>query len=322
MNENETVHLETIVCLLLRENHEEATRLASYLGSKESETFRDLIESLQSLDVVARLKALAAREEFSGIASVHPAWLVEALKKESPRVIGVILRHLPSKHVRYLLDHLPKRLVLKLPKLVEAFFVPNDILNVIRRRFERHFVAMPSSSRVECFEFKHLIFLSIEELETLLRDLGLTEVALSLVGASLKIVKTVVNRFDTDDAKTILERQRRFQGEESWLLKEARYSILESGESRLGADGFLTALGLQVLAKSFGPKEMFFETLKQKLSPDRAAILKRGIDERRDGFHALQAKRRQECILKHVKDLCDRAKINQMWLEALNREAA
>lgn len=322
MKRNGTVRLETILCLALLESREETDRIISFLGTREEGAARELLETLAGTNVAMRLKALAARDDFSGIADIHPAWLVEALKRESPRVIGVILRHLPSKHVRHLLEHLPKRIVLKLPKWVEAFYVPNDVLDIIRKRFERHFVPMPSTHRIHRFEFQHLTFLSIGEIETLSRDLGLSEVALALVGADSRVVKMIVNRFATADGKILLERTRQFRGEEAWLLKEARYSILEIPDSRFGADDFLKELGLRVIAKAFGPKETFFEALKQKLSPEQAAVLKRGIDERRDGFHALQAKRRQESILKHVKDLCGRDKISKMWLEPLNREAA
>lgn len=322
MQRNETVHLEVIACLALLESKEVAASLAAYLGSKEEQFYRASLEPLSEMNVKTRLKSLSAREDFSGIADIHPAWLTEALQKESPRVIGVILRHLPSKHVRYLVEHLPKRIVVKLPKLVEAFYVPNDVLKIVRKRFERHFVSMPSTNQITRFEFKHLAFLGIEELETLARDLGLSEIALSMVGADPKVFKMIVNRFNTADGKVILERKHQFRGEESWLLKEARYSILELGEGSFGADVFLKELGLCVVAKSFGPKDSFFEALKQKLSLEEADVLKRRIEERRDGFHALQAKRRQEWVLKHVKDLCGRDRISKVWLDSLNQEAA
>ena len=311
--------------MALREGAKEAHELLAHASPKAAKTLAAVLEHFDSETAEQQLKALCAQESFSGIAEIHPAWLVEALKKESPRVIGVILRHLPSKHVRYLLEHLPKRTVMQLPKLIEAFYVPQEILDLVRGRFERHFVSMPISHQLEQFSFEHLYYLKTKELEALFHDLGLSELALSLVDASRKIWKIILNRFNIGDAKEILSRIREYAVEEKWLLKDARYSILELKGKEMGADSFLAELGVIAMAKAFAKEDMgIYETLHQKLSPENAYLLKRYLDEQTARPSSPREIRRKEWVLKQVRFLSQKGRIDALWMESLknNEEAA
>lgn len=318
------IHMQTAGLLALREGKEEALQLLAYASPAFAEPFAFVMNHFDSETAEQHLRALSAQESFSGIAEIHPAWLVEALKKESPRVIGVILRHLPSKHVRYLLEHLPKRTVMQLPKLIEAFYVPQEILDLVRSRFERHFVSMPISHQLERFSFEHLFCLKTEELESLFHDLGLSELALSLVDAPRKIWKIILNRFDIGDAKEILNRIREYETEEKWILKDARYSILELKGKEMGAASFLMELGIIALARSFSREDLsLYETLRQKLSPDHAYLLKRYLDEQVARTCGPRETRRKERVLKQVRFLSQKGKIDVIWAKSLEQlEAA
>ncbi|OGQ05555.1 MAG: hypothetical protein A3F82_02655 [Deltaproteobacteria bacterium RIFCSPLOWO2_12_FULL_44_12] len=321
--EKEKTHLKVVGMLALLEGKEEAITLLDYIQPEFGATLQAFLESFKKEEIPSQLKALRAQESFSGIAEVHPAWLVEALKRESPRVIGVILRHLPSKHVRYLLEHLPKRIVMQLPKLVEAFYVPTEILNLIRRRFERHFVPMRISRQRESFGFHQLYCLKIEELELLFRELGLSELALSMVGSGRKILQMVLNRFGIQDAKEILHRIKRFSPQARWLLKDAKYSVLELNSDEKGVEHFLKELGLEALAKAMSPADsFFFEALKQKLSPENAYLFKRCMDEQALGFSPEKGTKRKEWVVEHVLDLSKKGKIDSIRSGESKREAA
>lgn len=324
-------HILTLAALALREGYGEAQALAHAAGPSLKEPLQAALapfagkpeaELKQAME--ARLKTLATREAFLGIAEIHPAWLVESLKKESPRVIGVILRHLPSKHVRYLLEHLPRRIVLKLPKLVESFYVSSDILKIVRGRFERQFVPMRVSHQIDCFEFSHLHCLKIEELEVLLDSLGLSELALALVHSAKKILRTVVHRFGIGEGREILNRVKRFRGQPAWLIREARYSVLSQKGKGQGTGAFLRELGFLSLAKSFGSEDgELFEPLKQKLAPPEAYLLKRSLEEQFAAFSPKAVERstlRQAFVLDHLRELCEAGKIDPLWMESLKRD--
>lgn len=318
---HQEIHCQVVALLASLEGKGEAHALLNYLSPQLQDSFQSILQGLDSLPpegfeeyLRARLKALHAQESFSGIAEIHPAWLLEALKKESPRVIGVILRHLPSKHVRYLLEQLPKRIVMKLPKLIEAFYVPNEILNLIRRRFERHFVPMHISHQMEQMEFDHLYYLKMEELDCLFYELGLSELSLSLVGSPRQMIKVILNRFCIRDAKAILNKLKQHHGEEKWLLKDAKYSILELGAEEIGAERFLRELGLLALAKAFESSDLhIYELLKQKLSPESAYLFKRYLDEQVLRFKPQWAARRKGWVMEHVLDLSEKGAVDRLW---------
>lgn len=296
--------IQIVAGLSLLEGKEAAQALGSYLSVDQAQAWQQALDHLASVDTSQHLQALRAQEDFSGIAEIHPAWLLEILKKESPRVIGVVLRHLPSKHVRYLLEHLPKRITLELPKLVEAFYVPTEVLEVIRRRVERHFVPMRISRQGEDLAFSELYYLKIEELECLFYDLGLSELSLSLVGSASSMLKIVLNRFMIREAKEVLKRVKTSQAEPHWFLQDARYSVLAMGRKELGCRRFLDELGLTCLAKAFqDSKAENFSALLQKMAPEQAYLLKRYGDESQEEKQSVKKDKRQHWVLDHVRRL-------------------
>lgn len=323
-------HHQVIAALALLDGVEEAGRILDYLSPKAKEEIGLMIEEYSregEIPLEERMRNLIrnfeATDAFSGISEIHPAWLLDALKEESPRVIGVILRHLPSKHVRYLLEHLPRHIVCRLPKLMETFYVQNEILNVVRRRFERHFVPILISHRIETFTFAHLYYLKIEELESLFFQLGLSELALSLVGSPINILRMILNRFGVAQAKEIQQRMKRHQNADPLLLKDARYSVLEQKGKEQGAKRFLTEIGILALAKAFGEADdPLLERLKQKLIPELAYLLKRFVSEQPWSGKSSMVAKRQEWVLQHLRELSTAGGIDPVWAESLNKEAA
>lgn len=328
MRSENDIHWETVAALGLSEGKQEAAALLEVLGEASRERLRAAIDR-QAQDGNSaeacgrRLKSLVAQERFSSLAEIHPAWLLEILGAESPRVIGVILRHLPSRHVRYLLENLPKRIVLGLPKMMEAFYVPNEILEIIRRRFEKHFVPMRISHQLEAFTFRHLYGLKVEELEALFHSLGLSELALAFIRMPRRAAEIALNRFEIPDAKAILARVNAFQEEDPRLLEDARYSILELEGEKLGARRFLGELGFIALAKAFEPgTEGLFERLEQKMAPQEAHVLKRLIQSQKSKREGSLARKRQDWALRHLRELNELGKIDPVWQDSIRRIAA
>lgn len=305
--------------LALLEAPGEDSALQEYLSESGAKEYQSALARLEGREAAEMLRALKAQEDFSGIAEIHPAWLLDVLQSESPRVIGVVLRHLPSKHVRYLLENLPRRLTLELPKLIEAFFVPGELLDVVRRRIERRFVPMRISHDVEQFGMEHLYYLKIEDLEVLCCDLGLSELALSLVESGRKILQIVLNRFKIAEAKAILARIKRYQGEARWFLKDARYSVLELEQKETGARRFLEELGLLALAKAFVRMDPSVLALRQKMAPERAYTFKRYLDEALQQTRPEKTAKRAQWVLGHLERLSAEAKIDPIWKGALQR---
>jgi len=319
-----------VAALGLLSQGDTAARLADYLGETFRPHLQTEMEGWLKMEPASReallaqfLKTVRSQEEFSGIADIHPAWLLEPLKKESPRVIGILLRNIPSKHVRYILEHLPRSTVDQLPKLVESFFVPKEILSLIRRRFERNFLPLHTSRTLKAFEFSHLYYLRHEELCLLFRTLGLKELALSLTATSKKIAQIVCNRFSVSDARVLAEKIRECRETDPARLQEARYTLLELGGRKLGAEDFLKELGLAVLSKAFTAGDDFlYQALKQKLDPAEGYLLKRYMDVQGQKGDVLGAKRLQGEVLEQIGALSQTGKIDPLWAQYLVAEAA
>lgn len=281
-------------------------RVAHLLGSTNGN--RD--EQLRS-----ELRAMAASESFSGIAEVHPAWILEALKDETPRIMGIIMRYLPSKQVRYVIEHLPPEVSSKIPTLVEAFAVPKTILDVIRRRFESRFLPIHISKTQEHFEFRHLYYLKGEELERLFAELGLYEMAMALDGLPEKMLSVVLNRLDLSDAKRLHRMMQELRGVSREIKQQARYAILESDDECAASGQLLMEIGLNSFARAMnhGDEELF-ALLRQKLSPRMAYTLKRLIDEQAHAVTPALVEERKNLVLTCIAGLAAESKIDAQWI--------
>jgi len=309
---------------------EEGVSISDYLSTSDLSHYEKAKSLWAEIPVEERhsffqnqLKSLRSKQDFSGIMDIHPAWLLRPLEKESPRVIGLILRHLPSKHVRYLLEHLPKRVTMRLPKLVESFYVPSEILALVWRRFERHFHPMPLARSFAQYDFDHIHYLKSEEIDHLLRDLGMSELALSLVGTTKKIAHVLLNRFSIKDAKTLVSRIKEYQNQDRTFCRESRYTVLELDGEEHGVEAFLKELGAAAFSKAFQTEQMnLFRAVSQKMSPSESYLLKRYIDSHLPAALGAFVERRQSWVMDHIIRLSEEGSLDPQWAELRARDAA
>jgi hypothetical protein len=314
-----------VAALAVLRDGDEAASIADYLADDDREACLSLIESYgagrnRRERCESLVRQLVASERFSSLAEVHPAWIVEHLRDESPRVIGIIMRSLPSEHVRYLLKNLPPMVREQIPNMVESFAVAAPVLEVIRSRFERHFLPMRVSRAAKKLGFGQLYYLKGQELQILIRELGLTELGLALAGLTGKTLRAVFNRLDLKDAKRLQGRMRELAGASKELKRQARYTVLEVEGSHVGPDRMLMRIGLAALASAMGTGDSRLVSLiKQKLPPSDSWLLKRSIDERA-GFHQGLSAERQALILALASGLAKDGRIDPFFSRFLADE--
>lgn len=302
---------------------DEAESLWAYAGDDERASLTSAYGSFLPLaapervtQAEQRMQTLIAGECFSGLAEVHPAWIFAALKDESPRIIGIILRYLPARHVRYVIAHLPPALRDALPDMIEAFAVPEEILHVIQRRFEKRFLPLRLSRSLEHYSFTELYYLKSEELEMLFRDLGRQEMALALSRLSVRALRLLLNRFPLKEAKRLKERMRAVERVSEALRRQAQFTVLEAAEVELGSDRLLLDIGLAAFARALTPDHQeLFLFLKQKLEPQQGYILKRVMEEWCDEANQSVSEERRAMILSRVVVLAEDAIIDPAWGE-------
>ncbi|MBI2974797.1 MAG: hypothetical protein HYY43_04335 [Deltaproteobacteria bacterium] len=267
-------------------NEEEACKSASGNGLTKEECLSTIKEEL-----------LFQKEELSNLSEIHPAWIVKALENESPKIIGIILRWLPSKHVRYILENIPKRVKMSLPKLIESFAVPAPILNLIKSGFERKFKLPASKKGSEIKTFDDSAYLSSEALPMLFCDLGLHELAFAFQNVDESGIRVLLNRMAVSSARALQQRMKDVKGINQALLKDARYSILEVALDQEDIDKLLVEIGLIAFAKAVKDTGIF-SAIQMKLDPIVSYKLKRYIDQQA-GAGKLAAER-QKIIMERI----------------------
>jgi len=310
---------EVIACLTAINDSEDARALSKFGPADEEEgiieaaqEMLDMPEDEREEYIIHKLQSLVAREEFSGLAEIHPAWLIDALSKESPRIIGIILRYLPSKQARHIIENLPKRIKTKLPQLIDSFAVPAPILKIIKTRFEKQFISYKLVKNYVEFGFKEISSLKSEEILVLFRDLGIHELAMSFKGVNRTSLNILFNRLSVFEARGLQQRIRSLTDVSPLLLRDARYTVLEMSLSEMNADDLLMDVGLNSFAKaiSFEDSEMF-ALIKQKIEPRLAYTLRRYIDQHVDSNVGELADERKSLVLSRVQSLSRAGSINE-----------
>ena len=305
--------------LAVRELGREAARLLGCLSESQARAAAPLIESYSSdpagpMAMDSLIAQMAASERFSSIAEIHPAWLLERLTGEPPRVVGIILRALPSSHVRYLLKNLPPMLRDRVPSMVESFAVRPEVLEIIRRRFEANFLPMRISKRVSHPGFEHLYFLKTGEIEALVRELGLVELAIALSGITGKALHMIFNRLDLKDAKRLQAKIKGLKSISPELYRQARLNILKIEGRHEGPEKMLISAGLAALASAMGSGHAEPAGLmQQKMPPSDAYLLKRFLDETRLAKNPKVDAERQAMVLRTVAELSADGRISPEW---------
>lgn len=303
------------------EEGEKASDLLAFVSDDEKALLKSVIDvclkinpSEREFKLRQQARSQLSSEQWSGLADIHPAWLLEELKTESPRIIGIILRYLPSRHVRFLLEHLPPTIRFAIPNVVEAFSVPQPVLDVIRRRFESRFQPLHLSRSIDQFGFDELYYLKGDELEIFFKDLGLQELAMALHGISGKSLNVLLNRLSLRDAKRLQQRMRSLDDVSEVLKRQARYTVLEVEGEHLGPEHLLMEIGLAAFARAVSPANQdLFRRLSVKMEPRISYVLKRYIDERLEKNTLTTSEERQSLILSRVATLANESLIDPSW---------
>lgn len=313
--------LRVVAAMAVLDDGDRANDLLAFTQGEEQGALKAALESDLAIEASDRefklrgaISAMVASDKWSGLAEIHPAWLLEELKNESPRIIGVILRYLPSRHVRYLLENLSPTVRFAIPNIIEAFSVPQPVLDVIRGRFESRFATIRVSRSLESFNFEHLYYLRGDELETLFRDLGLQELAMALHGLSGKSLTYLYNRLSLKDAKRLQNRIKSMEDVSDTLKRQSRFTVLEVEGENLGPDNLLMEIGLAAFARAVSKEhDELSRLIEIKLDPRISYVLKRYIDERTDKNTRSATEERQTIVLSRVASLARESLIDESW---------
>lgn len=309
-----------MVAALAASRGDDLELLAGHASTEEGEAIQHMAQLLKASGRWASaeelVRSLVASDRFSNMGEMHPAWILESLKEETPKIIGIILRHLPSRHVRYIVDHLPLSIRRSLPQMIEVFSVPTPLLEVIRKRFERKFRPLRALPLTGKCGFSELSCLKSEELVVLFREIGCAEMALALMGISTQTLRTILNRLPLRDAKRVQGRMKLLEKTSAKLIHQAKFTLIAAAEERAGAHQLFMNIGLAAFARALcKDDETLVRLLQQKLVPELGYLLKRTFEEwSSEGSDGALAERRA-VILAMIDALATERAIDAAWKE-------
>lgn len=302
-------------------NPADATILFRFAPASEEEALTRYARRLQRRmseegegALVAELRELATRESFSHLRDVHPGWIFEYIRDESPRVIGLVLRYLPGDKVRYLIEHLPPKVRRALPTVGESFAIPEELINEVKRALERRFVCGTRPAASDPFSLYHIPWMSLRDLQKLITELGLRELSAAFSRASAKGLKAFLARFPVAEAGRLKERILRGGEVSAAERQEAQRHLATANLSVTGAADLPYEIGLSILAESaWGESADWIDPLILKLAPAQGYVLKRYLKEGAALYRPERAARRQGQLLGLIRSLADAGEISHYW---------
>lgn len=310
---------EKMVALMVLANGADESVL-DYADGSEKRCFEELCVEVENRggDVEAfvdeSIQTLRAAESFTSIPDIHPAWILDAFQNESHRVIGVLLRYLPSRHVRYVLDHLPKRIKERLPHVMDAFSVQTPILEIVKRRFLSQFLPTRDASAIDAMSVDTIDCLKSDDLIALLRDLGIQEVAMALSGLDEAALKALFSRLEASESRALRQRMLVVEKVSPDLIKEAKYNLLEIPMSASDTNRFLVEIGVAGLAKALKVgDDILVRRIRQKLDPEMGYLLQRYFSLHVTENNPVSAEERRQMILARIYTLSKDGAISKEW---------
>ena len=232
--------------------------------------------------VVGELKKLIQSQRVHSLGDIDPGWFLEVLKNERPQTIGLILRNLPGEQAKFILDHLPSSLRKKLPKTEDCLKTPQELVEMIRTRFETQFPHLSVPEKTDEINLHHLYFVKTEELLGFFRDLGIDQLAKAFKGIHKTAFKALLNRLPIKDAKEMQTRVKTLEKVSKRELREAQMLLLNLPIETIDPDLLFLEVGMVFFSRAISRQDTeFIRALEYKLPPKWGYLLKRYVDANR-----------------------------------------
>lgn len=289
------------------------TRYAGVLKSRFSHgRVRDLAEMMRSW---------AERSPALPIYQIHPGWILEVVREERPRIIGLICRYLPGSHIRYLIDNLDREVRDKLPTLGESFALPLELMEQVKVFLAKKFFNGSPPSADEPFSCRHIPWMSAKDIRRLIRELGYVQIRNAFAGVDPQAVQAFLVRFPIEEAKEIRRRLELGTSIPESKRKKAREHIVSMSLDVSRAEDLPFEIGLSALAQASHPDDRgWIEGIVVRLTPHEGYRLRRFVSEASGRGSSETRERYQAELLGIVRDLADRGLIAQYWKTRVEEE--
>lgn len=235
---------------------------------------------------------------------IHPSWIAESLRKESPQVVHGILNRFSSEYKQRLMDTAELSTgLLSAPERFEAPANMQLIFDVFCGRFET--MTAPWGNPELSVETIYL--LKEEDLLTLVQQAGIGEIARAFATAGKKTIAVAVSRFPAHLQEDFLARIKKARTEDQAKHKMAAKRLSEY--STVSPDVAMMNLGLFKLAGILRGSPALLRRVGQRLPRAMGLIL---FEKARDA-ESLSGEAAE--ILEILRDLIAAGKIDKTYVE-------
>lgn len=307
-------------------NGEESNDLFAHLPDETAEKMRRFGAKILEIPKKKRL-ALLVREirRLMSIRTTHrlegvdPSWLVAGFRGEKPRVIAMVLMHMPSSITRQVVERLPAAVRQALPPRSELRDVPMDIVRLVRARFDARFAMMDIPRELKKFRFREVIALEARELIILARAMGVEELARAFVSVGKRALAELLRRMPRENAEELIVAVKKVSRADAMELKAAQHFLGKVLVNFQNTDELFQKAGLYQLASAMTVEDRdFVRQLCQRFPRAHGRLLEDYLAKVKE-LGAIDhniALRLQDNVLENIKGLSSRGKINTRYLES------
>ena len=304
-----------IAACCLKSGFETGKKLFQFAAPSEARNLEQIAvrwerEGTDRASLSERIQNLSRYGRRLAFEEIHPGWILEKLRGESPRIFRLLPHFLSPSKVDSILSHLNREERDRLPAASRP--VAAEVIALVQRLFEKQLGAAPTLKSDEIFSFRHLSCLKGDDLRALVRDLGMEEVVRALSGVEAQVLRAFLSRFPHREAQEIRRRVK-----EAEVSPEARLGaqrrILGLSFDQVAPERLFLEIGFSYLAHAVDTKEFgWAESLYRKFSVGEGYRLRRFLQERK-GKGVQGEAGFKDFILARLAALARAGKIQRYW---------
>jgi hypothetical protein len=290
--------------------------MEEYAGNLQERFSEGRTKELASL-----LRSWAAATPSFPLNEIHPGWILDAVRDESPRVIGLICRYLPGRQVRYLLENLPQAVRVALPTISESYRIPLPLVSQAKDFLSKRFFQVKKPSASEPFSCRHIPWMHSKDIERVIRELGYQEIRFAFAKLPAQTLRSFLTRFPLMEARHV----KRALTDDSYInpedRKRAQQHLTNVNFDVPNAEELPLEIGLSVLSQSVSPNDgAWAEALIYKIEPRAGYSFKRYVNEAIVHNSSERLSKRQAQLMGVIRELADQEEISCYWRKSREEE--
>ena len=324
---------------------EEGRDLTRFMGSSHQATLLAIMDRLdphgdvdqeKMLSVLRRLTNSHSDKKrgqdqaiFSAFKEFHPGWILEGLmvegeEAESSRVLSLLSEFLSDRKAREIMEYLAAQpsgskspRVLRMQEILsakEGSKVSREILDLVQSLLEEKLVPLAPVREGSSFTFQHILWMQVDDLHKLFRDLGQEEIRKAFTGVEPKVLRAFLGRFSPRDALEIRNGLATGASVSPEIRREARHHIVSLPLEQISSEDIFEEIGYSVLARAIAPEELnWADLICKKMMPRQGYRLKRLLHEGVASRPVSVFEARKNAVVRRLLSLAEKGIIRRYW---------